>query len=284
MWEPRIPGCVERLTSFCCSFAGCILLFAVEFTKAPLLYLARVPLKSLTGSRPRFTFQTCQSSIAFFFRPGTHITACQSVTQTRWRLWQQSRDAHVWASGQSQINHGALLHICGLGTSWWSPSGACSMRSILFTATLPLVCAHSRCQTALALNLRGCLFFFFFALCTCSYSSWITLALRYWEWIRCNGGNINLRLTPSVKVISQPSPTLALCHVMRFALSLSPAFLSLPRSRPPCLPNEGYLARLQPHSSNGANEIEEDSCWCSQFVGSGIHTHTDNVYNTEAGV
>ncbi len=45
-----------------------------------------------------------------------------------------------------------------------------------------------------------------------------------------NGGNINLRLTPSVKVISQPSPTLALCHVTSTGLlfltsshSLSPS-------------------------------------------------------------
>lgn len=39
------------------------------------------------------------------------------------------------------------------------------------------------------------------------------------------GRNINLRLTPSVKVISQPSLTLALRHVTRIQSAL-PLFLS----------------------------------------------------------
>lgn len=68
--------------------------------------------------------------------------------------------------------------------------------------------------------------------------------------------NINLRSTPSVKVISHLSPTLAPCHVTRTAS------LSLPN----CLLYQGHLTRPQPHCSNGANAITEgDSCWCHLF-------------------
>lgn len=67
-------------------------------------------------------------------------------------------------------------------------------------------------------------------------------------------GNINLRLTPSVKVISHLSPTFRSCHVMRTA--------SLSHSLPPnWLHDWGHLSRPQLHCSNGANEIREDeSC------------------------
>lgn len=67
--------------------------------------------------------------------------------------------------------------------------------------------------------------FVFFPHCfpTSPFTFRITLALRYWWVDSGKWENINLRLTPSGKVISHLSPTLPSCHVMRTAsLSHSP--------------------------------------------------------------
>lgn len=86
-------------------------------------------------------------------------------------------------------------------------------------------------------------------------------------------GNINLRLTPSAKVISHLSPTLVSCHVVRtasFSHSLSPNWLH----------EQGHLSHPQPHCSNGSNEIrEDDSHWCNLCWKSDEHVRTDAMLN-----
>lgn len=86
-------------------------------------------------------------------------------------------------------------------------------------------------------------------------------------------GNINLRLTPSAKVISHLSSTLASCHVMRTASlshSLSPNWLH----------DRCHLSRPQPHCSNAAKEIrEDDSRWCNLCWKSDEHVWTDAMLN-----
>lgn len=76
-------------------------------------------------------------------------------------------------------------------------------------------------------------------------------------------GNINLTLTPSAKVISHLSPTLASCHVTR-TCSLSPSSvlaLSLPPNR---LHYRGHAVRPQPHCSNETNGRTPPH-WCNLF-------------------
>lgn len=119
------------------------------------------------------------------------------------------------------------------------------------------------------------------AVCACislfpfllSYISFLFLNNSCFKILRVDSGereNINLRPTPSVKVISHLSPTLASCHVTKTA--------SLSRSLSPnCLHYHGHLACPQPHCSNGANAIKKDSCWCNLFWKSDERMWTDDM-------
>lgn len=86
-------------------------------------------------------------------------------------------------------------------------------------------------------------------------------------------GNINLRPTPC----RAQWKSLVICHPpWSRAMSRGP-----PRSLTPSLslpqlpPLQGHLARPQPHCSNGANAIKEDSCWCNLFWKSDERLWTD---------
>lgn len=97
------------------------------------------------------------------------------------------------------------------------------------------------------------------------------------------GGNINLRLTPSVKVISQPSQTLALCHVTRttsfslpssLPLSLFPLSASLTRA---ILLAHSLIPLMEPMKSRGGIMLMQPVL---KLRSTHTYTHIQTVYNT----